>query len=231
MIPLIVVILSFVLTGLIGNSLIQKWQQRNWIQQRRLLRAENSIEELKKIIDEIMTLADARNYRTRRLLLNFRSGNAKTLTEIKQEYDRTLAAWNDKFNSFCVRLTIFAEYRYTEWLESDIQPRFVKISEELEQVLKLELPASTSNNPAKAALEDQLNSLSGRLFKFSRDLLNLLLKKQEYAYVGRKIYFAPCTLHLFSTWYLFKALFEPRHAPQTIISPLSDFDVPTFFRA
>jgi preprotein translocase subunit YajC len=43
---LITVILSFVLTGIIGNFLVQRWQQRNWHEQHRLLRLEKEMDEL-----------------------------------------------------------------------------------------------------------------------------------------------------------------------------------------
>jgi len=117
-VTLITVIISFVLTGLIGNYFVQRWQQRNWHEQHRVLRLEKELDELRTLINEIMELGDARNYRARRLLLSL-DNESSISTERLMDYERTVAVWNDRFNSFCVRLTLLASGRWPDSGEED----------------------------------------------------------------------------------------------------------------
>src|SRR4051794_23033106 len=68
MVALITVILSFILSGIIGNRLIQRWQQRNWRVQHSLEATEKNLEALRIIADEITRFADARIFRSRRVV-------------------------------------------------------------------------------------------------------------------------------------------------------------------
>jgi len=223
-------VLTFLLMGVITNSLIQRWQQRNWLQQHRVLGAEKAFLELKRLVDELMTLGDARAYRSTRLVRNLSTLDQATIVQVKKEYDQALTAWNDKLNSFIVRLTVYGSYDFAQQLEDDVQLRFFRISEKLDGAVL----AARGNKPLpsglKSGIESELRSLNYRLFRLSRDLLNLLLQKQREAYVGRTVQFREHTIELFSTWYLFKALLKTNQPPQSIIGSSSDFNVPTFFR-
>lgn len=59
---LLAIIVSFVLTGLIGNRLAQAWQARNWLLQQRFLGQEKEYVELKELADEIASLLGVRIY-------------------------------------------------------------------------------------------------------------------------------------------------------------------------
>lgn len=215
--------------GLIANSLVQRWQHRNWLQQHRVLGAEKSFLELRSAVDELMTLGDARAYRSRRLVRNLAALDELAVTRAKTEYDNALTAWNDKLNSFIVRLTVYANYGFAEQVEKDVQERFRRISEKLDKALFAVRNNNHMPRGLSSEIERDLNSLTYRLFRLSRDLLNLLLVKQRDAYIGRTVQFRAQTIELFSTWYLFKALLKPDHPPQSIISPSTDFDVPISF--
>jgi len=67
---IIAVIVGSILTGLIGNWLVQGWQQRNWLLQQRFLGHEKEYFALKDLADEIASLLGARIYQCRRLLRN-----------------------------------------------------------------------------------------------------------------------------------------------------------------
>lgn len=226
----ITAIITFVLTGLVGNFLVQKWQQRNWINQHRLLGAEKQFKELQNIFDEIMSLGDARNYRVRRLVRH-KLSEEQALERLRHDYDESVVRWNDRFNSLCVRLTMYAGYtRYTEVLEGDIQPAFVAIGERLDIAVSHLVAKEAIPRALKHELESRLNEMSGKLFSFSRGLLRVLLTKQKEAYEGEKILFSEKNLVLFSRWYLFKALFKTSHASQAVGSSALDFHPPFFFR-
>jgi hypothetical protein len=189
--------------------------------------SEKAFEELKKLIDEIMTLGDARSYRTRRLLLKMRNANKSSISGVTRDYEQAVTAWNDKLNSFTVRLTVYAKYSFAEELETDIQERFMRISARIDS-----LPHSIPRDRVFAvspSLQRELDQLNYRLFQFSRDALNVLQEKQREAYGGNKLYFEEQTLELFPTWYLFKALFKTSQPPQTVIRSPANFEPPDIF--
>jgi hypothetical protein len=163
---LVTALLSFLLTGLLGNWLVHKWQQANWMQQRRLLRAEQQLQDLRTLIDEIMALADSRSFRIRRLLRNLPHHGANIFPSLRKELDTATTNWNDKFNSFLARLTLFADHSFAMRLEDEIQPLFVRIAGSLDSAL---------NNPSQfahdmgftASLERQLNRLKDTCSNFT----------------------------------------------------------------
>lgn len=225
------ILLSFLLTAAIGNRLLQRWQQRSWLQQQAVLQAHKEIDEVKSTIDDFIALADTRSFRARRLLRNLSSSNLKRLAQIREDYDNSVAAWNDKLNSFQVRLTIYARYDFALRIDNDIQPQFAKISEELDYLAGLtsEKIGKTTLSFAKASLEEELNSLNGSLFDFSRDVMRYLVDQQRAIYVGKPIHFSSENIELFSTWYLFKELFKASHPPQSIFGAPFNSTIPRAF--
>jgi hypothetical protein len=231
MLALLTVVVSFVLTGLVGNWLVQRWQQRNWLTQHSLQRAEKQIEQLRALIDEILRLGDARNYRTRRVVLQLNSEDSAKFERTKEDYDQAVVNWNDRFNSMCVGLTMYAAYQpYTERLEGIIQPLFVSVSEKVEVAIGMR-----ANGPVPRSLIAQrnvdLNEISGMLFEFGRDLVRLLLNKQQEAYEGELIFFSKANLGLFPTWYLLKALFQPTYPFQAVSSTALNLSHPFVTRS
>ena len=55
--PIITAIISFILTGLIGGRLLQKWQLRNWLNQQKFLGAEKDYIALQELFDDIVALS------------------------------------------------------------------------------------------------------------------------------------------------------------------------------
>jgi hypothetical protein len=228
---LLTAVSTFIFTGLLGNYLAQMWQQRNWLNQHRLRGAEKRFEELQKLVDEITTLGDARSFRARRII-RYRPGNIVDLAELRETHDQAVVQWNERFTTIKVKLTMYAGYtRFTEVLEDDIQPAFIAIGDQLDIVMKyLDAGVLIPSNIRNQA-ETMLNDLSGKLFRFSRDLLRLLITKKQEAYEGERIPFSEATLELFSRWYLIKALFKTEHPAEPVGSPALNVAAPFFYRS
>lgn len=58
---ILTVLLTFVLTVLVGNRFIQAWQHRNWLEQQRLLDTEKEYKALQEVFDEVASLLPATN--------------------------------------------------------------------------------------------------------------------------------------------------------------------------
>ena len=229
------VVIPITISVIVGNYLVQRWQQRNWRQQQLLLRGEKDIEALKLAIDELMNLADSRSYRSRRLLLHLRSNQSGTngitkLDAIEAEYVKSVVGWNDKFNSLCARLTMYAPSQHAETLESNIQPQFVEISRRLEYLLKSPNIVQHAFESEKARLVRSINSFNGSVGRLYKVLIRDLKQREELNYLGRQIEFNEYTLDNFSTWQLTKALFKPQQPSLTIFGPPRNFGSPMFLR-
>lgn len=203
---IVTIVVGFLLTGVIGNQLLHNWQHRNWINQRRIERATDAVGSLKVLLDQITQLADTRNFRMRLLCRKFRTASEKELVELRRDHDKAVAAWNDNWNTFCTGLTFYAEYYYVERLEQDIQNRFVSAAATLSKLLS---SRPEDQAPLAISLERELNVISGATFNFSRDLLRLLIEKQETAYRGSELPFTEENLTKTPTLVLVARLFKP----------------------
>lgn len=203
---LLTILIGFLLTGVIGNHLLHNWQHRNWINQRRIERATDAVGALKVLLDQITQLADTRNFRMRLLCRRYKTASEDELIQLRAAHDQSVAAWNDNWNTFCTGLTFYAEYYYVERLEQDIQGRFVDAASLLSKMLS---SRSNDQGAMQIRLENELNGISGATFTFSRDLLRLLIEKQEKAYQDPEVIFIEANLTNFSTIALIKRLFIP----------------------
>jgi hypothetical protein len=227
-IALITVILSFILSGIIGNRLVQRWQQRNWRVQHGLEATEKNLEALREIADDITKFADARIFRARRVVWQIARPRTEAFDRIQREYEESVAAWNDRFTSFCVSLTMFATHRLSGRLEETIQSALVRTSDEIDEAIRKGAVFSATQ---VRQLHAKLDGISGLIWQFSRDLVRYLMNKRDEAYNGRMLTFCPTNFQLFSTWYLIKALFKTRQELDPISSTALDADSPFFSRS
>src|SRR3954465_4156360 len=112
MTAIVTVILSFLLTGLVGNSLLQRWQHRNWLSQQRFSLEDKEYQALSGLFQDLVKYSSQRHYRMRRLLRALSSSDEEGIKAKTADYDEALTEWNDIFNSLCVRLTLLAGHQY-----------------------------------------------------------------------------------------------------------------------
>ena len=199
--------LSVLLSGVLVNWLVNRWQHRNWINQQRLTKAVNDLQELKRLSETIRALADARNYRARKVCRSIGIVSPEDLKELRQQHDLAVTNWNDQWNYFSVGLTIYADFiAFSKRLEDGIQSRFVRAGGLLKYCLDRQSDQSLPS--AKKELEGVLNSISGEVFNFSRDLQNLIRAKEKLAYEDPKENVTADNLDQISTLGLIKALFK-----------------------
>src|SRR5207245_734489 len=79
--------LTFVLTGLLGNWFIQRWQHRNWVAQQQFLGEEKEYLALKQLWEELARLSGTRLSRMRRLVLVLRSRDDEIVKSRLADYD------------------------------------------------------------------------------------------------------------------------------------------------
>lgn len=221
-------VFPIVISAIVGNYLIQRWQQRNWRQQQLVLRGEKNIEALKAVIDDFMRLADTRSYRTRRLVLQMRlspeEGKVVIDEQIKKDYIESVVIWNEKLNSMVVRLTMYAPQGCSRDLEERIQTGFYQVSNKAESALRSIAPSQRELNSLKSEIGNELNWLNGVIGELCKDLIRSLKEREKLNYLGKEIEFGPLTIEQFSTWQLIEALFKFKKSTLTIFSPTHDID-------
>jgi hypothetical protein len=208
---LVTVVVTFVLTGVVGNFIVQAWQQHNWLRQRRIMEVEAQYAALQKTFDEISELAGKRQHRMFRLLSSLIKGDAAMIQKRAEDYDESTTLWNERLVGQYAKLTMQLDRgsQLAIRLERDVQNPFVALDAELSRLL-----AAWRSSGAKASTSDfarlssRLNSFQGRLLRFNKATLKQIADRKARLYEPPR--FTPATLDSFPTWELVKALFKPR---------------------
>jgi hypothetical protein len=226
MTAIVTIVVTFILTGVIGNWLVQRWQHNNWLRQHRFLGVAKDQESLRQIFEEISQSAGARLWQMFRLVKGIGRFEEQELRSRVSEYEKALSQWNEKLNIFYAKLTLYSKYDYTSRLEWDIQARFVENGVRIERLVRKRLDGHAIRSQDIVAALDGLNALQAIIFNFNRDLLRIVQAQQEIAYYGVRVKFSHDTLDLFPTWQLFKALFVSRIESLSVVRSPSDLDKP-----
>jgi hypothetical protein len=208
---LFTILLTFALTGLLGNFIVQTWQQQNWLRQRRIMEVEAQYTALQTTFNEVSELAGRRQHRMFRLLSSLGKDDDDVVQKRAADYDESSAQWNERLVAQYAKLTMQFEsgYRLATRLEEDIQPRFVAIDTELSRLLGARRRSGAKVSKKDfARLSQNLNALQGKIGLFSKVTLKEIADQKKGLYQPRR--FTPYTLDSFPTWELFKALFKSR---------------------
>ena len=225
---IITMVLGFVLTGIIGNLLLQSWQQRSWLNQQRFLGGERDFIALKALWDEIVSSSGIRLARMRRLSAVIRKDDLELIRKRLSEYDEAVLGWNEKFGSFIVRLLRYtsASDGLTYSLENVVQPNFVAAGRQLELLVNERVAGRSVARKDAEGVTRKLDQLSHTLTVFNRDILVVVQKQKSRTYDGVKIVLTEETISEFRNWELFKALFHRGVQPYYVVRPSFDLSFP-----
>jgi len=206
----VTVLLTFILTGILGNSIVQAWQHRNWIIQRRIQEAELRYAALQKTFDEVSELAGKRQHRMFRLLSSLTRNDEDVVRKRLAEYDEASTLWNERLVAQFSKLTMQLTHGLSLQLEREIQSQFVKLDGELGRATVARLKGTKLRNADFVRLSNMLNGLQGRIGTFNKRTLRYIDDEKKALYQPEKLSLR--TLDRFPTWELFKALFKPRQS-------------------
>src|ERR1700730_14536664 len=131
------IVLSFVLVTVVGSIFATSLQFRNWIRQQQVSHHELRIAELTAIFLDLDANLTRRLYWTRRLLYAIRWYDEARLPDVLTKYDEAITEWNQKRNSFQIRLAGAVGTASWQEFEHFLAPTFVKIGAELEGFVRL----------------------------------------------------------------------------------------------
>jgi len=207
MIPVIVTILGFVLSGIVGNQLLQRWQYRSWLRQQKFSGAEKEYIALRDLIADISKECGKRLFRMRRLLYSVGSGDFATIDQRLSSYDESLVSWNEQFNGLAAKLTVFGSFSETKRLEREIQQPFHSVGVGLERLVRIRRSGESIDSNHLKTAERQLQSIQIKISIFDRDMLYLLQDRRKKTYYGYYLKYDYFNLEKMSNSELIHALF------------------------
>lgn len=205
---IIPVLVGAVVTAVLGNFLVQKWQLRSWREQQRHLGHQAELEEMKSLLAEITSRAASRHNAMRRLIGSLAPQSRGNFEEALSDYRSELAAWNAALNSLFVRIRLAMSYAETVRFERDIHALFVDAGVSIEQVIRARESGVQPNWSDLIDPKEKLNRLQGQLFSFLRDLADTVEARKEEIYFGKKLSYSKDNLEEYSLLELVKALFS-----------------------
>ncbi len=212
------IILSFVLVTVIGGIYAQRLQHKNWLRQQNINIQDRRISELNLLFIDLDNLLSRRLYKTRRLLYAIRRSQTIEIKDRLKDYDSVLNEWNEKRNSFQIRLVRVISVALADNFEQLLSQRFVHIGGQLERLTRANFQNKLPSNfrDTLTVLEDELDILSRTVYEFLREVYIRLQFEQDRLYKldnDNKMPASIRDLDQVSTWYLFKSLFIPPPKP------------------
>jgi hypothetical protein len=218
---LLPVIVGFILTGIIGNWLVHRWQSRSWLAQQRFSGNEKEYHALKDLADEIAMLLGERIYITQRLLLCMKNTDTEKFTARLADYDDVVKRWNIRLTSFYVRLSLLTDEGFSISLERKIQQRLVEVGNTISKFIGLE--KRNIDKQELIRINELLIAVQAAATNFNRRLLNAVLNRKKVLYEGEIFKFSVENLDKFSTWFLFKAIFARDVNSLAVVRSTLDF--------
>lgn len=207
MIPVITVIVGFILTGLVGNRLLQHWQLMSWRRQQNFLGHEREYVAVRDLADQLSNAMGKRLYHMKRLRASIGNMEISEVEDRLKVYDDVVVSWNECLNSYYVKLKIHASVDYAYRLEREVQEAFSSAGADLEILIRRKRIGNSVPKDLLKSLDFRLNTIQGVIGDYSRDLTRKVDDMRKRIYFGEKITYVESELAQFSTWELFKALF------------------------
>lgn len=218
-------VVSFVLTGLIANRLVQLWQQRNWIQQQRFLGLEKEYVAVRDLAGDISQSINIRKFHMLRLIRVPAAMNQEQFAERISRHDAVVVQWNERLPQFFVKLKLLCSYDMALRLEH-LQEQFVSLASEFEESVADRRNGKRVSADLVRGLSEKINHLQGEIIAFDTAMLVIAEGKRTKTYFGEVVPYSPRGLTRFSTYQLIKALFISSVDSHAITCPPTDLLLP-----
>jgi hypothetical protein len=205
------------ITVFVGNWLLHRWQLRNWFTQQRHSGQQKELEELSKLLDEILLGASTR-------LESMRSLRSEMITngdveKALEAYKEQITAWNIKLHSWFARTTFYIDWSMTYTLENRLHAEFVKCGRALERGVREYRVSGVISPGTSTKLAASLNTLTGELDDYLRSFLRQVDERRTQVHYGRQLRYNSRDISEYSTFQLFKALFSSDVDAMNIVRP------------
>jgi Putative peptidoglycan binding domain len=181
----LLLVIGFVLTSVVGGLLGLFFQRRTWSHQHRAQQRDQDRDQALKIFEEVSSLLDRRLYRMRQVFWAARrraqgKGDTDVLPEALEQYRSVVTTWNDNLNRNLALVHTYFGSGARQELEDELFEEFSAIGRALEWFVQ-DATAPDAAGVEVPQLGRRLNWLGRQVYAFNVHVLELLQADQ----VGR----------------------------------------------
>ncbi len=200
---IITAIVGFLLTGVLGNYLIQKWQLRNWLTQQKFSSIEKEYSEIKELAEEFSKISNERLFSMRAVLYSLKINDKQLHKTRKNEYRDSIKTWNQKYGYFSAKLPFLMSQLQTQYFDEQIHKQLVAASSLLDNAISNKSSTPTIN----AKIENILIEVNRACIKLTNEILQAAKRKHMSIHKETKLPYDSHSIEKYSIWQLIKALF------------------------
>jgi hypothetical protein len=172
----ILLVIGFGLTSVLGGVLGWFFQSRSWSHQHRVQQRDREREQALKVFEEVSSLLDKRLYRMRLVFWTARrlaqdGGSAEPLEAALDEYRAVVATWNDNLNRSLALVHTYFGGALRDELEDRIYEEFTAIGRALDRFVREARAGTAAEIPP---IDGRLRWLGRQVYGFNVRALELL---------------------------------------------------------
>ncbi|WP_339871856.1 hypothetical protein [uncultured Brevundimonas sp.] len=218
-VALLTTVVGALLTAVLGNRLVQSWQQRNWLHQQQFSGLEREYVALKALTDVLVRDCGGRLAAMRDLVAALRRN---AYQEELKAYRLVLATWNGSIHAHYAQLTFQLKWDCTTHLEHHIHDKFVSTGRLIETEIRHQKAGGSVNGGRCGALDQSLDDIAGEIADFSRILVRATEERRQEVFYGRKISYSKSDIVRLGNLDLIKLLFESDIDNFAVVRPTTD---------
>lgn len=173
---LVVLLVGFLLTGVLGGGLGYFFQRRAWIHQYKVERRDEEHRHAANTFEEISRLLDRRLYRMRLVYWaakrRAKGGDTDQLSTALDGYRAVLLEWNDNLNRILALVTTFFGGGVRRQLEINVHEEYAAIGRALDEFVRQVSDGRT--DVEVPPLGRRLTALGGQVYRLNTRMLTLL---------------------------------------------------------
>jgi Putative peptidoglycan binding domain len=176
--PIVLLVIGFLLTSVLGGGLAYLFQQRAWRHQYEIQKQDHHHQQALKTFEELSSLLDQRLYRMRLIFwaakrLARQPRKPASLNAELTDYRAILRVWNDNLNRNLALIdTYFGEAARVQ-LETELFAEYSAIGEELDEFVR-QVTAANETPVQVRPIGSRLSELSVRVYQFNVFMLRSL---------------------------------------------------------
>lgn len=216
-------IIAAVVTGIIGNRLVQAWQHRNWRNQQQFSGLEREYNELKVLTDGLLRDCGYRLSIMRELSAALKRGDWDD--ELKA-YRHALHEWNRSLHSYYAQVTFHLEWKYVTELENYVHTPFVNVGRTIEREVRHQMAGANPDVARLDSIDATLNDVAGSVANFSRLLSRETELRRQEVFYGKRLFYKMSDIRWFSDVELIKLIFVSDIENFSVVRSTSDIPSP-----
>ena len=165
---LIIFLVGFVMTSIVGSYVTFEFQNRSWKNQHEVEIIDYEREQSVKVFVEISSIMDNRLYRMRKVFWSKKFKVDQIIyNSRKQDYEEILDLWNSNINKNLALLERYFGKKNRIFFETQIHYKFVSLTDDIAELIPEESTDSDFRH-----IEYEIDKLNSLIYKFDQKILH-----------------------------------------------------------